>query len=75
MLLAGVRPGGAADLAGCKRGDLLVRVGKHRIDSVADLMFVLGELKPRTKTKLGVVRDGKDIELEAEVQASNAPAR
>src|SRR6185436_9739191 len=29
VLLAGARPGGAADRAGMKRGDLLVRIGKH----------------------------------------------
>src|SRR5690606_29948554 len=46
VLLAGVRPGGAADKAGMRKGDILVRLGKSEIASVEDLMFVLNSSKP-----------------------------
>lgn len=72
VLLAGVRPGGAADLAGAKRGDTLVKIGNHDVGSVEDLMFVLGELKPKQKVKLTVLRDGKKVELDAVVQAAKS---
>jgi hypothetical protein len=68
VVLSGVRPGGAADLAGAKRGDVLVKVGRFDVGSVEDLMFALGELRPKAKIKLVVLRDGKRVELDATVQ-------
>jgi hypothetical protein len=73
VLLAGVRPGGAAEKGGMKRGDVLVRLGKHQIGSVEDLMFVLGEVKPGEKVKAVVVRDSKQVEMEITYQESKAP--
>lgn len=73
VLLAGVRPGGAAEKGGMKRGDVLVRIGKHEIGSVEDLMFVLGEVKPGEKVKTVVVRDAKQVEIEVTFQESKAP--
>jgi hypothetical protein len=70
MLLAGVRPGGAADKAGMKRGDILVKLGKHDIQSVEDLMYVLAESKPGDRVKATVMRDGKALELDVQLQES-----
>jgi Iap family predicted aminopeptidase len=71
MLLAGVRPGGAADKAGLKRGDVLVRLGDHTIAGVEDLMYVLAESKPGTTMKAVVVRDGKELTVEVTLQESH----
>jgi Tol biopolymer transport system component len=73
MLLAGVRPGGAADQAGMKRGDILVKLGTHDIKGVEDLMFVLAESKPGQKVKATVEREGKKIELDVTFQESKGP--
>ena len=40
-VLLDVRPGGGADKAGMKRGDIIVKLGTFDIASVEDLMFVL----------------------------------
>ncbi|MGZ6124851.1 MAG: M20/M25/M40 family metallo-hydrolase, partial [Myxococcales bacterium] len=68
MLLADVRPGGAAALAGMRRGDILIRLGKHEIAGVEDLMFVLNSVKPGETTKAVVLREGKEVILEATFQ-------
>jgi S1-C subfamily serine protease len=68
MLLADVRPGGAADLAGMKRGDILVHVGTHAIGGVEDLMYVLESSKPGETVRIVVLRDGKEVQLEATFQ-------
>jgi hypothetical protein len=68
MLLAGVRPGGAADKAGLRRGDVLVHLGDHVIAGVEDLMYVLGESKPGTTMKATVVREGKELTVEVTLQ-------
>ncbi len=64
VLLGGVRPGSAADKAGLRRGDVLVRLGKHAIRSIEDFMFVLNASQPGQTTTAGVIRDGKELSLE-----------
>ena len=68
MLLAGVRPGGAAELAGMKRGDLLVKLSRYDIQDARDLMYALGALKPGQEVKAVIVRDGKTLELPITMQ-------
>jgi S1-C subfamily serine protease len=63
VLLAGVRPGGAAEIGGLKRGDILVRLGLHDISSVEDLMFALNASKPGETVTAVVTRDGREIRL------------
>jgi hypothetical protein len=65
VLLAGVRPGGPADAAGVKRGDILVEIDGHAVRTVEDFMFVLAGATPGAKAKITVIRDGKKVELEA----------
>jgi len=68
MLLAGVRPGGAADKAGLKRGDILVKLGDHDIRGVEDLMEVLMETKPGTLLKAVFLREGKEQSVDVTMQ-------
>jgi Tol biopolymer transport system component len=63
VLLAGVRPGGAAEKAGLKRGDILVRLGPHAIGSVEDLMYALNASKPGETVTATVRRDGRELQL------------
>ncbi|NUP08994.1 MAG: M28 family peptidase [Polyangiaceae bacterium] len=70
VLLAGVRQGGGADQAGLKRGDRIVKLGTFEVSSVEDLMFVLNEVKPGTKVKAVIMREGKKLELPVTFQAS-----
>jgi len=68
MLLADVRPGGAAALAGMRRGDILIRLGEHEIAGVEDLMFVLNSVKPGETVKAVVLRDGQEVAMDATFQ-------
>jgi peptidase M28-like protein/WD40 repeat protein/PA domain-containing protein/PDZ domain-containing protein len=68
MLLADVRPGGAAELAGMRRGDILVRLGKHEIAGVEDLMFVLNSVKPGETVSAVVLRGAAEVTLQATFQ-------
>lgn len=68
MLLADVRPGGAAALAGMRRGDILIRLGKYEIGGVEDLMFVLNSVKPGETVKAVVLRGGSEMTLDATFQ-------
>lgn len=72
MLLAGVRPGGPADKAGLRRGDVLVRLGGHVVGGVEDVMFMLTQSKPGAHVKAVVVRDGQEIAVEVTLDAPAA---
>jgi C-terminal processing protease CtpA/Prc len=63
MPLAGVRPGGPAELAGLQRGDLIVGLGGREIRSIEDLMFVLRQSHPGDATTVVVEREGARLEL------------
>jgi hypothetical protein len=64
VLLAGIRPGSAAEKAGMQRGDILVGIGNHEIRSIEDFMFVLKSSKPGDKTTVTVERAGKRVTLD-----------
>lgn len=64
VLLAGVRPGGAADKAGIQRGDLLIGLLGRDIGDINDFMFLLRQAKPGDKAKAIVLRNGKRLEFE-----------
>ncbi len=68
VLLAGVRAGSAAEKAGLRRGDILVRFGTHDVASIQDFMFALNASKPGQLVKLTVLREGKPLEVEATLQ-------
>jgi Tol biopolymer transport system component len=63
VLLAGVRPGGAAEKAGLKRGDILIRLGRHDIGSVEDFMYALNASKPGETVTAVVLRDGREVRI------------
>jgi len=63
VLLAGVRPGSAAEKAGLRRGDTLIGLGKSELKSLHDFMFVLNGSKPGQTITARIKRDGKVLEV------------
>ncbi len=64
VLLAGTRPGSAAEKAGLQRGDILIGLLGRDIGDINDFMFLLRQAKPGDKAKAVVLRDGKRLEFE-----------
>jgi hypothetical protein len=64
VLLAGTRPGGPAERAGMRRGDLLVELAGREIRDLNDLMYLLRAAHPGESAVAVVVRDGVRVELE-----------
>jgi len=58
MLVADVRPGGAADVAGIRRGDRITMIGNSKILSVRDLMYVLQFAIPGERALVAIERGG-----------------
>lgn len=70
MLLAGVRPGGAADLAGMKSGDRILMIANTSLHSVKDLVYVLQSAKPGDEAVAKVERGGTVMMLKFKYQES-----
>ncbi len=64
VLLAGVRPGGPADQAGLRRGDILIGLAGREIRNVEDFVYVLRQAHPGERALAIILRDGKRLEVQ-----------
>ena len=63
VLLAGVRPGSAAENAGLLRGDVLVGLAGREIGDIYDFVYILRDAKPGETVTAVVLRDGERVEV------------
>ncbi|MBQ2786065.1 MAG: PDZ domain-containing protein [Oscillospiraceae bacterium] len=63
VYVAGVEKGGAAEAAGIKVGDLIVKMGDTNVTSLASLTPALKKYKVGDTTTVTVYRSGKLLEL------------
>ncbi|MBA1159322.1 Do family serine endopeptidase [Microvirga mediterraneensis] len=63
VLVASVEPGGPAEKAGIKSGDVITRIGDQAVESGRDLTRTVAGLKPGTQARLTVVRGGNTQEI------------
>ncbi len=70
-LVADVRPGGPAERAGIRRGDLLRSVGTEAVGSAEGFERRIRESAPGARLRVGLLRDGRALEVEVAVD----PAR
>ncbi|MEW6511912.1 MAG: M20/M25/M40 family metallo-hydrolase [Bacteroidota bacterium] len=68
MKIGGLRPGGPAEKAGMKAGDVIVKMGGKKIMNIYDYMGMLGELKAGDMVTVEVLRDGKLLTLTAQME-------
>lgn len=75
VYVAGVSPGGPADQAGIKSGDVIVALDGKKLMSGADanpnadLLHRMRDVKPGDKVKLQYLRDGKTLNTEVVTRA------
>ena len=62
-LVASVEPGGPAERAGIRSGDVITRLNGQPVESGRDLSRAVAALKPGAQAMLTVVRDGKAQDL------------
>ena len=61
--------GSAAEKAGVKAGDLLVKLGGASIEETSDLQEAVSDLEDGKATPLTVWRDGRSVDLSVTVEA------
>jgi serine protease Do len=72
-LVSGVTPGGAADKAGIKRGDVIMSYQGRPVIDTNSFRNEIAATKPGTTIELQVLRDGRTSEMKATL-AENTPA-
>lgn len=75
VLLADVRAGGPADLAGLRAGDRIVEMAGTRIENLYDMTYALQDNKPGETITVVVVRGGQRIPLRATLGDRSAAGR
>lgn len=65
MGVEGVVPGGAADTAGLKKGDVITAIAGKPVKNVQDYMKVMAGMKRGEELEITIDRDGKSIKLKA----------
>ncbi len=63
LVLDGVRDDSAADKAGIKGGDKIIKIGDKEVRNISDYMFMLGEMKAGETYDVVVMREGKKVML------------
>ena len=63
--MMGAKPGSPAEKAGIQKGDVIIKFGEYDVTSLRDYAFALRQHKPGDTVKLVVVREGKEVTLEA----------
>jgi serine protease Do len=75
VLVREVVVGSAADKAGLKAGDVIVRVDDEEVGSVSNLRRALGQDRDEKRTvKLTIVRERKEMTLTAELEPAKPPS-
>jgi len=64
-LVADVTPGGPADKAGIKRGDVILDVNGRAVEDSTALRTMVAQAAPGSSIKIGLLRDGKKMPLTA----------
>ncbi|MCZ4065433.1 Do family serine endopeptidase [Oxalobacter aliiformigenes] len=64
VIIAAVLKNGPADKAGVKPGDILVSVEGQTISNMSEMFNLIAKLKPDSKTRIIVLREGREFPLE-----------
>jgi serine protease Do len=73
-IVASVPPGGPADKAGIKAGDVIISFDGKKITDSTQLRNLVAQTAPGTRVKIGLLRDGKEMEVNA-VLAERPPSQ
>ena len=74
-LVAEVDPGGPADKAGLRPGDVILSVGNSPIGEVADLPAAVGQAQPGDSVALAVWRERRKVEVALELTSARTPGQ
>jgi serine protease Do len=63
VLVGDVTPGGPADKAGIKRGDIILSFEGKKVENSTQLRMMIADTAPNTVVKVGLLRQGKEMDV------------
>ncbi len=69
LKITGTRPGSAAEKAGLKGGDIIIKFGADDVKNIYDFTHDLGKYKPGDVVTILVKRNGTEVSLQATLEA------
>ncbi|OGB22487.1 MAG: 2-alkenal reductase [Burkholderiales bacterium RIFCSPLOWO2_02_FULL_57_36] len=66
-IIAGVLKGGPADKAGMRPGDILVAVEEKPVTDTTDMLNLIAQLKPGSKTKMTLMRKNQESTIDVTI--------
>ena len=69
VLVDAVLPGGSADTAGLRPGDLIVRIDDHKLRDLPEFTERIGRTQPGDELLLTVIRNNESVQLRVVMQA------
>jgi len=69
MKISGTRPGSAAEKAGLKGEDIIIKFGGKDVKNIYDFTYLLGQFKPGDEVEIVVKRGSEEILLKALLEA------
>lgn len=73
LRLNDVTPGSAAEKAGIKGGDRIIKIGDTPVRGIESYMLALGKFKPDDEVEIVVERDGQPLTLKAKLSPPPTP--
>ncbi|NJD55064.1 MAG: M20/M25/M40 family metallo-hydrolase [Nitrospirae bacterium] len=67
--ISGVMPDTPAEACGLKEGDVIIRINSQAVSNLREYSEILKSLSPGEKITITILRDGKEMTVEAEVKA------
>ena len=74
-LIAGVQPGGPAERAGVRRGDILIGVESQTFTDATEMLNLIAALKPGERATLQLLRDREEMAVQIQVGTRPRPMR
>jgi len=74
VLISEVRAGGAADQAGVRAGDVVLRVNNRAVNAPNELQSVVARYRPGDRLTLEIWRKGRRLQVQVELMGRDAPA-
>ena len=71
-LISKVTNGSPAEKFGLRRGDVILEVDDKDVDALRDLPKIIASIKSGEKVEMSIWRDGKEIELDAQIGSQPA---
>jgi len=66
-LITRVIEDGPADKAGLKKDDVIIKIGKKKVEDTQDVFNIIGFTTPETEVEFTIIRDGKEKKISVKV--------